>query len=116
VIWNRKSPIETPSGNISVKRLITKLGNHSEPVTYWLTLGHKVVYGGIDTKVGRLRYGFQVRTPDRLIFRDSPISAAAEEGCSVQTDFAQDLLEQVPQPARTRFTGLRAGIQPDPSK
>ncbi|MBK7051102.1 MAG: EpsI family protein [Rhodoferax sp.] len=46
-------------GDIPVKRLMAKLGNRSEPVTYWSTLGDQVVRGGIQTKLAQIQFGLK---------------------------------------------------------
>jgi EpsI family protein len=85
---------------------MTRLGNRSEPVTYWTTLGDKVVQGGIRTKLAQLEYGFHGLIPDGLIFRVSSIDSNPQSGYADHEHFVQELLAELPPATRLRFAGL----------
>jgi EpsI family protein len=106
VLWNRKAQLETGFGAIPVKRLMTTLGTRAEPVTYWTTLGNQVVYGGLNTKIEQLKYGFQGLIPDGLIFRISTISKDAEASFEVQAQFVRELMAILPPESRLRLSGI----------
>lgn len=106
VLWSRKDLLDTSEGSIAVKRLMTTLGNRSEPVTYWSTLGDRVVYGGLNTKLEQLKFGFRGEIPDGLIFRVSSISRDAGEGHDLQSRFIRDMVGTLPAPTRLRLAGL----------
>lgn len=103
-----KSPatLQTKYGNIAAKQLMTRLGNRSEAVTYWSTLGDKVVQGGIETKLAQLDYGFNGYIPDGLIFRVSSIDRDADKGYQDHALFVRDFLAAIPAPTRLRLAGL----------
>ncbi len=103
-----KSPatLQTKYGNIAAKQLMTRLGNRNEPVTYWSTLGDKVVRGGIETKLAQLDYGFNGYIPDGLIFRVSSIESNAVKGHQDQALFVREFLAAIPAPSRLRLAGL----------
>lgn len=98
--------LETQFGTLSVKRLLTKLGSRSEPVTYWSTLGDKIVQGGINTKLAQLDYGFKGLIPDGMIFRISSINQDAANGFEVQAEFTRELFAAIPADSRLRLAGL----------
>lgn len=98
--------LTTDFGDIAAKQLMTRLGNRSEPVTYWSTLGDKVVQGGIKTKLAQLDYGFKGFIPDGLIFRVSSIERDADKGHADQTAFVRELITALPAPSRLRIAGL----------
>ncbi|MCZ4313851.1 EpsI family protein [Comamonadaceae bacterium G21597-S1] len=106
VLWNRKGMLETDFGSIPVKRLMTTLGNRSEPVTYWTTLGDQVVYGGLDTKIAQLKYGFRGQIPDGLIFRISTISTDSDTSFEIQAGFSRDLIATLSADSRLRLAGI----------
>jgi EpsI family protein len=106
VQWNRKGLLETGFGNIPVRRLMTALGNRAEPGTYWTTLGDKVVYGGLETKIEQLKYGFRGQIPDGLIFRVSTISNDSASSYEVQAEFSRDLISTLSAESRLRLTGI----------
>jgi EpsI family protein len=100
------SVLDTQFGTIAGKQLMTRLGNRSEPVTYWTTLGDKVVPGGIRTKLAQLEYGFNGLIPDGLIFRVSSIDNSPQKGYADQQQFAQELLAAMSSSTRLRLAGL----------
>lgn len=106
VQWSRKESLDLGIGQIPVKRLMTALGNRSEPVTYWSTLGNQVVYGGLATKIAQLKYGFRGEIPDGLIFRVSSISTDANASYAVQANFSRDLVAALSPESRLRLTGI----------
>jgi EpsI family protein len=98
--------INTDFGDIRVKRMFAVLGNRSEPLTYWSTVGNKVVVGGKEMKLEQLRYGFKGFIPDGLLFRVSSISDSAEEGYNTQQHFVKALVANLQSDYRLRLTGL----------
>jgi EpsI family protein len=106
VISDAPAVLDTQFGTIEGKQLMTRLGNRSEPVTYWTTLGDKVVQGGIRTKLAQLEYGFHGLIPDGLIFRVSSIDSNPRKGYADQEQFAQELLATMSSSSRLRLAGL----------
>lgn len=98
--------IKTKFGDIRVKRLLTAMGNRSEPLTYWTTIGYKVVLKGHETKIEQLRYGLKGEIPDGLIFRISSITNDVEKGFLMQQVFASQLIENIPPESRYKLAGL----------
>ncbi|MDD2808409.1 exosortase-associated protein EpsI, B-type [Rhodoferax sp.] len=98
--------LTTDFGDIAAKQLMTRLGNRNEPVTYWSTLGDKVVPGGIRTKLAQMDYGFKGFIPDGLIFRVSSIDRDADKAHDDQALFVKDLMNALPAPSRLRLAGL----------
>ena len=103
---NQLAEIETKFGSIEGRRLMTRLGQRNEPVTYWSTLGDKVVRGGMKTKLAQLDYGFNGFIPDGLIFRVSSINREATKGYADQSLFIADLIDALPPASRQRLAGL----------
>ncbi len=98
--------IGTAYGNIPAKKLMTRLGNRNEPVTYWTTLGDTVVRGGMSTKLAQLEFGFEGKIPDGLIFRVSTIERDPNKGYSDQTMFIQQFLASLSPAVRLQLAGL----------
>lgn len=103
-----QQPVElaTPFGPIAAKQLFTRLGNRSEPVTYWATMGNKVVRGSMQTKLTQLKFGFQGDIPDGLLFRVSSITDDPDAGYRLQQRFVQELLPAISAQARLKLAGL----------
>lgn len=105
-ILNRQNGVvQTEYGNIRVKRLLTA-GSRTEPVTYWSTVGDKVVVGGNETKLEQLRYGFRGQIPDGLLFRVSSISSDTSAAYASQDSFVRDLLSFLSVEDRRKIAGL----------
>ncbi|CAM8669696.1 EpsI_fam, EpsI family protein [Comamonadaceae bacterium] len=100
--------LDTKFGAIEGRQLMTRLGQRNEPVTYWSTMGDKVVRGGMKTKLAQLDYGFNGLIPDGLIFRVSSITRDAPKGYSDQSNFINDLILALPSASRLRLAGLGA--------
>lgn len=92
---NQKADLTTAFGQIRVKRLDTQLGNRKEPVTYWSTVGDRVVQSGTEAKLAQLSYGFKGQIPDGLIFRVSTLSGEPENAYRLQQEFVGELLAAV---------------------
>lgn len=113
LLSSEEGGVETSFGRIRVKRLITKLDDRSEPVTYWTMLGEQVVQGDLETKLVQLKYGFRGEIPDGLIFRVSSIDARYKEAFALQGAFVRDLLSAVSPESRRRFARLSLITKPD---
>ncbi len=105
---NEKGVLATDFGTIRVRRLITKLGDRNEPVTYWSVLGDKVVQGGIETKLEQLKYGFRSEIPDGLLFRVSALDRDSKQAFNVIDGFVAQFVAAIPVTAKRRLTGLEA--------
>ena len=101
-------PLTTSFGNIGVRRLNTKLGSRSEPVTYWLIVGDQIIRTPIETRIAQIRLGLTGQIPDGLLFRISSIDNDAERGFVMQQKFTADLLTAVPPVARRQLSGLQS--------
>lgn len=104
-----KDVIPTAFGPIQVKKLYTTLGNRSEPLTYWTTVGDKVAIGGKAVKFEQLKYGFNGQIPDGLIFRVSTITPDEQYGFDVQKRFIQDIVTSLNPRDRQKVAGLHSG-------
>lgn len=95
----------TQYGKLPIKRLMAVKGNRNEPITYWITVGNKVVFPGLDEKVQQLRYGLTGNVPDGMLVRISSIDSDKNKAYQLQTIFIQDLLSAVNVSARVRLIG-----------
>jgi EpsI family protein len=98
--------VKTNFGDIRVKRLVTSLGQRSEPLTYWTTVGNKVVVGSTETKLEQLGYGFRGQIPDGLLFRVSSIDHDSRAAYALQGNFVRELVAAVSANDRLKLAGL----------
>ena len=108
VVSNKVGVLQTDFGTIKVKRLVTVLGSRTEPLTYWTTIGNKVVVGGKEAKLEQLKYGFKGQIPDGLLFRISSITNEVEIGFNLQQDFASKLLKSMTSDDRLKIAGFNS--------
>lgn len=103
----RQNILEFPEGSIAVTRLETNLANQRyEPVTYWTTVGEKVVLNGINKKLHEMRYGFNGQIPDGLLFRISSIDIDTAHAFSVQDSFVRSLAQTLASVDKKRLMGI----------
>jgi EpsI family protein len=89
---NSKAAIKTSEGSIAVRRLETSLHHQRyEPVTYWTTVGNRVITGPIDKKIEELTFGLRGTIPDGLIFRISSIDIDTKHAFLIQDEFVNSL-------------------------
>ncbi len=107
VTSNRRATLETPLGNIPVKRLETHLSQQRyEPITYWTTVGNQALTGGSGKKFAEMRYGLRGEIPDGLLFRVSSIDRDSAAAFARQAKFVEALLPTLPADVRPRVAGL----------
>lgn len=78
---------------IPITKLIAELNGRIEPVTYWATIGDRVVVKGLDTKFEQLKYGLRGSIPDGLLFRVSSIGHQSQ--FTIQNKFINDLVANI---------------------
>lgn len=106
IVNNHLDTLTTSLGEIPVKKLLATLSRRNEPITYWTTIGDKVVLGNRQTKLEKLKYGFDGKIPDGLLFRVSSIDENTEAAFKLQADFINVLLNSVPVESRKQLSGV----------
>jgi EpsI family protein len=77
---------------IPVTRILAVRGLRSEPVTYWFTMGDRVVLGRLERLMMQLRHGLSGRMPDGMLVRVSNISTNPTRAFEAQEEFVAALL------------------------
>lgn len=104
---NEPDILKTPMGQIPVRRLNTVLsGQRYEPVTYWTTVGEKVVASSSTKKIAEMAYGLKGRIPDGLLFRVSSIDRNTTAAFAAQDRFVGDILAVADKRQLARLSGL----------
>lgn len=91
---------------IPVTRISTRLGQRQEPVTYWTTVGGRVVQGGVQKKIAEMSYGLSGEIPDGMLIRVSSIDGDAASAYKIQDRFAAEMLSAVTSADRSRLGGV----------
>jgi EpsI family protein len=92
-------------GSIPVTRMLATRAERSEPVTYWFTMGDRVVRGRFERLAMQLREGLKGRIPDGMLVRVSSISTDPQAAYAAQQAFVAALLASMPPAERTRLAG-----------
>lgn len=93
---------------VPARRLLTRLGGRTEPLTYWITVGDRVPgSSGLRQKFAQLGYGLRGTIPDGMIVRVSSIDRQADSAWALQSKFLDDLIAVVPQDGLNRVVGAR---------
>lgn len=96
--------------DIPVKHLIASRAGHLEPITYWATVGERVVLNGSTHKLAQMRYSADGYIPDGMIIRASSIGDEPQREYQTQLRFLSDMVAAVDPVFRPRFIG-RSGTQ-----
>ena len=101
---------ELPVGRtlVPVQRLVGRLGQRNEPISYWVTLDEKATLPGLGRKLAQFRYGLEGKIPDGMLVRVSTISPSPEEAFAIQQQFLRELYEAVPAAVRARYFGSKS--------
>jgi EpsI family protein len=91
--------------SIPITRLTTSLGQRAEPVTYWTTVGDKVVQGQFNKKITEMRYAFSGHIPDGMLVRFSSIDTEPARAFAMQTQFAAEMIRAIDPASQRRFVG-----------
>lgn len=90
---------------VVARRLFTQKPGRDEPVTYWMTIGDKVVLPGWRRKLTQLQYGLHGVIADGLLFRVSSFGSEYPAEFALQQAFIADLNRAIPEQARSRIFG-----------
>jgi EpsI family protein len=101
----QRGTLATANGSIPVTRIMTNLGQRHEPVTYWTTVGDRVVGGGIQKKLVEMSYGLNGKIPDGMLIRVSSIDTEAANAYRIQEVFADQMLTALAPVHRERLNG-----------
>ncbi|MDG9669480.1 EpsI family protein [Hahella sp. CR1] len=98
--------LQTDYGQIRITRLLTSQGQRHEPVTYWATVGEKVIANKVDKKLKEVSYGFRGYIPDGLLFRVSSVDKDSLRAFQKQRELVDALLTEISPASRQRLAGL----------
>jgi EpsI family protein len=112
MVDEKEDALATRYGEVPVQRLVARLHERNEPITYWITIGESVTRSGIQQKLRRLAYGLSGEIPDGMLVRVSTIGADQGAAYAVQDRFVQEMLGALAPQDRTRLLGADAGKAP----
>jgi exosortase B len=92
-------------GAIPVTRMVAVRGERVEPVTYWLTMGDRVVLSRAERLKVQLASGLAGRIPDGMLVRVSTIGDDAARAFPQHRSFVAALLAAMPAAEAARLVG-----------
>ena len=101
--------LPTRYGEVPVKRLVARLHERNEPITYWITIGNQATRAGVQQKLRRLAYGLSGEIPDGMLVRVSTIGANEAAAYRVQDRFVAEMLATMAPKDRARLLGAGPG-------
>jgi exosortase B len=103
----RHGELAAAGRNIPVTRMLAVRGLRHEPVTYWFTMGDRVVLGRLERLEVQLRSGLAGRIPDGMLVRVSNLSRDAAPAFAAQQAFVAAILAAMPERDARRLVGAR---------
>jgi EpsI family protein len=91
--------------SIDVTRFLARRADRSEPVTYWFTMGDRVVLGRLERLGVQLANGLRGRVPDGLLVRVSSLDGDPARAYAAQAAFVAALVAAVPERHVARLAG-----------
>ena len=88
--------------------MVASSGPRVEPVTYWFTMGSKVVRSYYDRQLVELKYALSDFIPDGYLFRVSTLGRDEAASFRVQHGFANDLMKSLSPEVRARLLGAQS--------
>lgn len=98
-------PLEFNDHTIATARLVGKLAERIEPITYWVTLDTTPTLPGIERKIQQLRYGLQGKIADGMLVRISTIGDTPETEFAIHDQFVRQWRDAMPASHKARFFG-----------
>ena len=91
---------------LPVMRIVARMGRRTEPLTYWIRAGDRVVRGSIEQNMARVSLGLRGYIPDGLLFRVSEVNPDDASSFALQDRFVRDFLAQMSPVARESLIGV----------
>ena len=100
-----KSFLGTDYLKIPVMQMVASQGSRIEPISYWITVGDRVVRGAWEQKLAKVKYGLTGEVPDGILVRVSNISSDASSSYILHAGFINSMLKSMSQNDRRRLLG-----------
>lgn len=108
IIEEADSSLKSTYGELKAVRMVTRLGERPEPLTFFIRVGDSVVRGSKERNLARLRMAMQGYLVDGMLLRVSEISFHQERAFALQAQFIDDLLRAVRPDDRSKLIGTFA--------
>jgi len=100
--------LDVAGRSIPVTRMVATRGERIEPVTYWFTMGERVVLGRGERLRVQVENGLAGRIPDGMLVRVSTLTPDAANAFAAQQAFVGALFAGLADRDAARFVGSRS--------
>ena len=100
-----KEQVNIAGTSVPVARVVARLGQRVEPISYWVTLDETATLPGFGRKLQQIRFGLSGQIPDGMLVRVSTISNSTEESFALQQRFLEQMHAAVPAAVKSRYFG-----------
>ncbi len=100
--------LKAPGRDLPATRFHALRGDRSEPVTYWFTMGDRVVLGRGERLREQLRNGLAGRVPDGMLVRVSSLTTDVPAAYAAQQSFVAAMLAPMASGDAVRLAGAPA--------
>ena len=101
--------VSTRFGDLKSVRMKTRMGERTEPLTFFVRVGDKVVRGSKERNLARLSMGVKGYVVDGMLLRVSEMSRDVDRSYALQNQFIQNLLDSVSAQGRRALIGEAQG-------
>jgi len=98
--------VKIGQSTIPITRMLAVQGSRSEPVTYWFTMGDRVVLSSFERMVVQLKYGLTGEIPDGMLVRVSNLSTDPSRAYEAHIAFVRDLISHMREQDARRLVGF----------
>jgi len=102
-----RGELDVAGRSIPVTRMVATRGDRVEPVTYWFTMGERVVLGRGERLRVQVENGLAGRIPDGMLVRVSTLTPDAAHAFTAQQAFVGALFAGLAERDAARFVGSR---------
>lgn len=99
--------LEIKDTGVPATQMIARMGQRSEPVTYWFTMGNRVVRSLMDRELTQLKYAATGYLPDGYLFRISTISRDTDKAFVTQRQFISELFAVLDNQLASKLIGSK---------
>lgn len=108
VLSKQKSQIMADQHTLPVQQLLTRLGNRTEPVTYWVVVGEHIALTSPQQKWEQLNYSTRGYIPDGMLVRVSNIDTDSASSYRLHQEFVNELAAAFSPDLKKRAFGTTA--------
>ncbi len=105
IVEETDDTLHSSYGDLRAVRMVTRLGERPEPLTFFIRVGDSVVRGSKERNLARLRMAMQGYLVDGMLLRVSEVSFHHEQSFALQAQFINALLQAVRAEDRSKLIG-----------